>query len=117
MHIDFAKAAAHISTENVRQLLMDLVNISSPTGKEIGVAQYLVARMRKSGMDTDLPLVDEGRPNAVGHRRGRGDGLNLLFTGHMDTSYSGKRSIWSATAFSRRRSIVTAGFGDSAPTT
>jgi acetylornithine deacetylase/succinyl-diaminopimelate desuccinylase-like protein len=25
----------------------------------------------------------------VGHRRGRGDGLNLLFTGHMDTSYSG----------------------------
>ena len=34
-------------------------------------------------------MVDEGRPNAVGHRRGRGDGLNLLFTGHMDTSYSG----------------------------
>ena len=41
-------------------------------------------------METDLPLVDEGRPNAVGHRRGRGDGLNLLFTGHMDTSYSGQ---------------------------
>jgi len=80
MHIDFAKAAAHISTENVRQLLMDLVNISSPTGREIGVAQYLVARMRKAGMDTDLPLVDEDRPNAVGHRRGHGDGLNLLFT-------------------------------------
>jgi acetylornithine deacetylase/succinyl-diaminopimelate desuccinylase-like protein len=87
---DFAKAAAHISAENVRQLLMDLVDISSPTGKEIGVAQYLTERMRKSGMDTDLPLVDEGRPNAVGHRRGRGDGLNLLFTGHMDTSYSGQ---------------------------
>ncbi len=31
----------------------------------------------------------QGRPNAVGHLRGRGDGLNLLFTGHMDTSYSG----------------------------
>src|SRR6476646_100019 len=31
----------------------------------------------------------ENRPNAVGHLRGRGDGLNLLFTGHMDTSYSG----------------------------
>ena len=40
-------------------------------------------------MTTDLPLVDEGRPNAVGHLRGRGEGLNLLFTGHMDTSYSG----------------------------
>jgi acetylornithine deacetylase len=34
--------------------------------------------------------VDEDRPNAVGHRRGLGKGLNLLFTGHMDTSYSGQ---------------------------
>ena len=86
---DFSKAAAHITAENVRDLLIDLVDIPSATGKEIGVAQYLVERMRKSGMDTDLPLVDENRPNAVGHLRGRGDGLNLLFTGHMDTSYSG----------------------------
>src|SRR3954451_14021488 len=86
---DFAKAAAYITAENVRDLLIDLVDIPSTTGKEIGVAQYLVERMRKSGMDTDLPLVDENRPNAVGHLRGRGDGLNLLFTGHMDTSYSG----------------------------
>ena len=89
-HPEFAKAAAQITTDNVRTLLMDLVDISSPTGREIGMAQYLVARMRRSGMDTDLPLVDAGRPNAVGHRRGRGDGLNLLFTGHMDTSYSGQ---------------------------
>ena len=88
-HPDFAKASAHISAENVRDLLVDLVNIPSTTGQENGVAHYLVDRMRKSGMDTDLPLVDAGRPNAVGHRRGRGDGLNLLFTGHMDTSYSG----------------------------
>jgi acetylornithine deacetylase len=89
-HPDFAKAAAHITADNIRELLMDMVNIGSPTGKEIAVAHYLVARMRKSGMETDLPLVDAGRPNAVGHLRGRGDGLNLLFTGHMDTSYSGE---------------------------
>jgi acetylornithine deacetylase/succinyl-diaminopimelate desuccinylase-like protein len=86
---DFAEIAAHITAESVRDLLIDLVDIPSATGKEIGVAQYLVERMRKSGMETDLPLVDESRPNAVGHWRGRGDGFNLLFTGHMDTSYSG----------------------------
>src|SRR3954468_2858229 len=90
VHPDFEKAAAYIGADNVRGLLMDLVDISSPTGMEIGVAEYLVARMRKSSMEVDLPLVDQGRPNAVGHRRGRGDGLNLLFTGHMDTSYSGQ---------------------------
>jgi acetylornithine deacetylase len=88
-HPDFSKASAYITADGVRDCLADLVNISSPTGSEIGVAQYLVERMRKSGMETDLPLVDQGRPNAVGHLRGHGDGLNLLFTGHMDTSYSG----------------------------
>src|SRR3954463_3181992 len=90
VHPNYAQAAAYISSDTVRELLMDLVDISSPTGMEIGVAEYLVARMRKSSMEVDLPLVDQGRPNAVGHRRGRGDGLNLLFTGHMDTSYSGQ---------------------------
>ncbi len=89
IHPDFAKAAAHITPDHVRTLLMELVDIPSATGKEIGVAHYLVTRMRKCGLDADLPLVDENRPNAVGHLRGRGDGLNLLFTGHMDTSYSG----------------------------
>ena len=89
MHPDFAKAAAHITTEHVRDCLVDLVNISSPTGSEIGVAHYLAERMHRAGMETDLPLVDQDRPNAVGHLRGDGDGLNLLFTGHMDTSYSG----------------------------
>src|SRR6187401_268040 len=88
----FAEIAAYITAENVRDLLIDLVDIPSASGKEIGVAQYLVERMRRSGMDTDLPLVDENRPNAVGHLRGRGDGLNLLFTGHMDTSYSGQET-------------------------
>jgi hypothetical protein len=72
-HPDFAKAAACITADGVRDCLADLVNISSPTGSEIGVAQYLVERMRKSGLETDLPLVDQGRPNAVGHLRGRGD--------------------------------------------
>jgi acetylornithine deacetylase len=89
LHPDFARAAGHITNDHVRDLLMDLVNIPSPTGKEIDVAHYLVERMGKSGLATDLPLVEAGRPNAVGHLRGHGDGLNLLFTGHMDTSYSG----------------------------
>ena len=98
-HPDFDKAAVHITTEAVRDLLIDLVDIPSPTGQEIGVAQYLVARMKKSGLATDLQMVDPGRPNAVGHLRGRGDGLNLLFTGHMDTSYSGDEDYLSGDGF------------------
>src|SRR5690348_7029096 len=85
----FDEAVPHISAERIRDLLMDLVDISSPTGSERGVAEYLEQTMRKIGLETDLPEVDPGRPNAVGHLRGTGTGLNLLFTGHMDTSYSG----------------------------
>jgi acetylornithine deacetylase len=98
-HPDFAKAASHITVDKVRDLLMELVDIASPTGKESDVAHHLVDRMRRAGLDTDLQLVDEGRPNAVGHWRGRGDGLNLLFTGHMDTSYSGDEEHLSGEGF------------------
>jgi acetylornithine deacetylase len=88
-HPDFAKAAQHVTAEAVRDALVDLVNIPSATGHESEMARHLVERMRRSGLDTDLQLVDVNRPNAVGHLRGRGTGPNLLFTGHMDTSYSG----------------------------
>jgi acetylornithine deacetylase/succinyl-diaminopimelate desuccinylase-like protein len=88
-HPDLAKAAAYITPDAVRQTLLDMVDIRSPTGYEAGMADYVVSRMTKLGIEAALQLVEEGRPNAVAHLRGRGDGLNLLFTGHMDTSYSG----------------------------
>jgi acetylornithine deacetylase/succinyl-diaminopimelate desuccinylase-like protein len=108
-HPDFAKAATHITADNVRDLLVDLVNIASPTGSEAGVAHYLGERMRRTGATTDLPLVDAGRPNAVGHWRGRGDGFNLLFTGHMDTSYSGEEEHLVGDGF-RPKAIVRDGW-------
>lgn len=91
-HPEFTRAVSHITVDRVRNVLMDLVNISSPTGKESGVAHYLIDRMRSMGFDTDLQFVDHDRPNAVGHLHGHGDGYNLLFTGHMDTSYSGEEA-------------------------
>ena len=82
------------------------------------MAQFLVERMAGLGMETDLPLVEPGRPNAVGHLRGAGDGLNLLFTGHMDTSYSGEEPHLVRRGLpAEGRSIATAGSGGSAPTT
>jgi acetylornithine deacetylase len=84
-----AKASAFVTAEAVRDVLMDMVNISSPTGGEGELANYIVDRMEKVGLDTELQYISEGRPNAVGHMRGRGTGTNLLLTGHMDTSYDG----------------------------
>ncbi len=88
-HPDFARAARHITPEAVRDTLIDMVNIASPTGRERPLAEYIVGRLLKAGFRAHLQNVSENRPNAVGVRPGSGDGVNLMFTGHMDTSYDG----------------------------
>src|SRR4051812_36632374 len=86
---DLQKLEAAIQPDRVRRTLLDLIDIRSPTGSEDEISRYIFERLRSAGLDASQQLVDEGRPNVVAHVRGRGDGLNLLFTGHMDTSYSG----------------------------
>lgn len=88
-HPDYARAERHITPRAVSDTLMEMVDIASPTGREGELAKYIVARLAKAGFRAHLQEVSEGRPNAVGVRPGSGDGLNLLFTGHMDTSYDG----------------------------
>jgi acetylornithine deacetylase/succinyl-diaminopimelate desuccinylase-like protein len=86
---DYTRAARHITGDAVKQTLMEMVDIASPTGREGALAEYIVARLAKAGFHAQLQEVNSGRPNAVGVRPGTGAGLNLLFTGHMDTSYDG----------------------------
>lgn len=86
---DRAKVQAYITPEVVCRALLDMVDIRSPTGHEAAMAEYIVDRLRRAGIDTMLQPVEAGRPNAIAHLRGTGSGQNLLFTGHMDTSYSG----------------------------
>ncbi|MBI4193675.1 MAG: M20/M25/M40 family metallo-hydrolase, partial [Betaproteobacteria bacterium] len=88
-HPDYARAERHITPEAVSDTLMEMVDIASPTGREGELAKYIVARLAKAGFHAYLQEVSEGRPNAVGVRPGTGEGINLLFTGHMDTSYDG----------------------------
>lgn len=88
-HNKFDDASRLITPDAVRTVLMDMVDIASPTGGEVDMARYIVDRLADAGIDNELQLVDENRPNAVGHLPGSGEGYNLLFTGHMDTSYKG----------------------------
>jgi acetylornithine deacetylase/succinyl-diaminopimelate desuccinylase-like protein len=83
------KVLAMVSSEELLALVCDLVNISSPTGKEKPCADYIVERYRGAGM-TVLPQVfDEERANAIGVIKGAGRGPCLMLNGHMDTSYVG----------------------------
>ncbi len=98
-HSELHKAATYVTAEAVRQTLLDMIDIRSPTGHEAGMADYIRDHLRRAGLDASQQIVEDGRPNVVAHLRGHGDGLNLLFTGHMDTSYSGDEDYLSGEGF------------------
>ena len=101
-HPDYARAVRHITAEAVTKTLMEMVDIASPTGREGELANYIVARLAGAGFHAHLQEVSEGRPNAVGVRPGTGEGVNLLFTGHMDTSYDGDEDYLKGEGFKAR---------------
>ncbi len=98
----FSRAMAHISREAVRDTLVEMVDIASPTGREDRFARYLVERMRRAGCRVWLQEVSPGRPNAIAVLPGQGSGHSLLFTGHMDTSYDGDEDYLQGEGFKPR---------------
>jgi len=99
LHPDFHRVEQHIREDVLRRTLIEMVDIPSPTGGEAEMATYLEERMRRAGLRTQLQEVSKGRPNAVGTLPGTGGGANLLFTGHMDTSYSGDEDYLTGEGF------------------
>jgi acetylornithine deacetylase len=108
-HPDHARALALITPEAVRDTLVEMVDICSPTGREAALAEYIVARLQRSGIRSYLQEVSPGRPNAIGVLSGTGNGNNLLFTGHMDTSSDGDEEYLPAEGF-KPKAIVRDGW-------
>jgi acetylornithine deacetylase/succinyl-diaminopimelate desuccinylase-like protein len=82
-------AWAHIEEDRLVRLLKELINIPSPTGEEGALAQHLVAEMQKGGLDAAYQEISGRRGNAVGYLPGNRTGPDLLFYGHLDTSFTG----------------------------
>ncbi len=82
-----ARAVQHIDRERLVRLVMDLVDIPSPTGEEETVARALHGILGEAGFDATLQPIGDSRYNAVGRLQGRGGGRSLLFNGHLDTSF------------------------------
>ena len=93
MGIDANSVMEHIDRDTTAKLLVDLVNISSPTGEESEIARYLASRFQDIGLRTLLQEADENRYNAVGILEGDGTGLSLMFNGHLDTTYTGQEKV------------------------
>ena len=78
-----------IREHEIVEMCHDVINISSPTGSELAMAEYLRSAFSRLGLRTTWQPIEDARANVVGRLEGSGNGKCLMFNGHMDTSNSG----------------------------
>ena len=81
------KAVEQIDRERLVKLVMDLVDIPSPTGFEGNIARAVHEVQKEANFDSVLQPIGDERYNAVGRLQGAGGGKSLMFNGHLDTSF------------------------------
>ena len=64
------------------------VEIPSRTGEERALAEFFAEAMSRRGIDARYQPIDRHRGNAIGWLAGGGGGADLLFYGHLDTTFS-----------------------------
>jgi acetylornithine deacetylase/succinyl-diaminopimelate desuccinylase len=82
------KLIEFISNYEVLKILQELISIEGHKevdDKESRVAEYIVKLLEKEGIEAELDLIEENRPNVYGYIRGEEDGIELMFNGHTDT--------------------------------
>jgi len=84
---------AEIKEEEIVAMCCDVINIPSPTGGELQMAEYMRGALKRLDVHITWQEVEEGRANVVGRWIGAGGGKNLMFNGHMDTSNTGQEEF------------------------
>src|SRR5437660_1603692 len=87
----------------------DVINIPSPTGYELQMAQYMNWALQQLGLNVSWQEVEESRGNVVGRWTGTGGGKNLMFNGHMDTSNTGREDFLTGLGY-KPNAVVREGF-------
>ena len=87
------KIVAQVKEDEIVAMARDVINIPSPTGEELQMAQYMQNALQGIGLQVTWQEVEEGRANVVGRWTGTGGGKNLMFNGHMDTSNTGQEDF------------------------
>jgi hypothetical protein len=84
---------AEVREDEIVSMSSDVINIPSPTGEELQMAQYMQSALQKIGLDVTWQEVEEARANVIGRWKGSGGGKKLMFNGHMDTSNTGREEF------------------------
>ena len=87
------RIVAEVKQEEIVAMSCDVINIPSPTGEELQMAEYMQRALQQLGLNVTWQEVEEGRANVVARWVGSGAGKNLMFNGHMDTSNTGREDF------------------------
>jgi acetylornithine deacetylase/succinyl-diaminopimelate desuccinylase-like protein len=87
------RVLAEIREEEIVAMSCDVINIPSPTGHELAMAEYMRSALLQLGINVTWQEVEESRANVVARWVGVGGGKNLMFNGHMDTSNTGQEDF------------------------
>jgi acetylornithine deacetylase/succinyl-diaminopimelate desuccinylase-like protein len=100
---------AEVKEEEIVAMARDVINIASPTGEELQMAQYMQSALLQIGLNVTWQEVEEGRANVVGRWTGSGGGKNLMFNGHMDTSNTGREDFLTGLGY-KPNAVIKNGF-------
>jgi len=81
------KAVDKIDRSRLVDLVVQLVNVPSPTGFEGDMAREFHAVLQGAGFRSRLQPIGDESYNAIGLWEGAGGGKTLMFNGHLDTSF------------------------------
>ncbi|MGH7916828.1 MAG: M20 family metallopeptidase [Candidatus Binataceae bacterium] len=82
----YSSACAQLDPNRLKNLLLALIDIHSPTGAERGASEFIAAWMRQRlGGRAFYQPINEDTGNAVGEIRGSGGGASLLLYAPIDT--------------------------------
>ena len=82
----YQEACAHLDASRLRRLLIDLVNIHSPTGLERQASEFLANYQREQlGGRGHYQPIDEQTGNCYGEVKGTGGGAALMLYAPIDT--------------------------------
>ncbi len=104
-----SRIIAEVREDEIVAMASDVVNIPSPTGEELYMAEYMQSALRQLGLNVTWQEVEEGRANVVGRWTGSGGGKNLMFNGHMDTSNTGREDFLTGIGY-KPSAVVKNGF-------
>jgi acetylornithine deacetylase len=103
------RIVAEVREDEIIAMSCDVINIPSPTGGELAMAQYMQSALSQLGLHVTWQEVEEGRANVVGRWIGAGGGKNLMFNGHMDTSNTGQEEFLTGIGY-KPHAVVKDGF-------